>query len=227
MLPVDNRRVETLGDYVRRVRTEKGLSTTDVETISRQGSLKGISDAYVTQIENGHVTNVSPQKLAALARGLQISEEELFAVVRGKVPPVRSVEIAPEDLEDRAKRRELMALLFDDIPDDCQLDTLASMVGVHARRGISLRIHERSGARADALSKISQLISELLPTNTQPLIDRKENEQRKEVASAQQSQPDISRVASSLYPEGWETQPPPGRENEAPIFSPNRQKKVS
>jgi transcriptional regulator with XRE-family HTH domain len=83
LFSVDSRRAESLGEYVRRVRTDKGLSTTDVETASRRGGAKGISDAYVTRIENGHVTNVSPAKLEALAQGLGVNPEELYARVRG------------------------------------------------------------------------------------------------------------------------------------------------
>lgn len=72
--------LEKLPEYVRRIRREKGLSTTDVE---RQSGGE-ISDAYVTRIENGYVKNVSPEKLRALAKGLQGSEDEIFAVARGK-----------------------------------------------------------------------------------------------------------------------------------------------
>lgn len=154
--------VEDLADFVRRTRHEKSLSLRAVEI----GSSGAISKGYVGQIENrtvlGH--SVTPQKLSALAKGLGVSEDEIFAVARGKESPVRSVVVTPQDVETRTRRRELMGLLFDDLPDDCQLDTLASMIGVHARRGLSLRIYERSGARSEAVSKISHLISELLPT---------------------------------------------------------------
>lgn len=84
LFSVDSRSLESLGEYVRRVRTDKNLSTTDVETASRRGGAKGISDAYVTRIENGQVTNVSPAKLEALAQGLGVNSEELYARVRGK-----------------------------------------------------------------------------------------------------------------------------------------------
>lgn len=153
--------LEDLADFVRRTRHEKNLSLRAVE----ENSGGAISKGYVGQIENravlGH--SVTPQKLSALSKGLQVSEDEIFAVARGKVSPVRSVVITSQDVETRTRRRELMGLLFDDLPDDCQLDTLASMIGVHARRGLSLRIHERSGARSEAISKISQLVRDLLP----------------------------------------------------------------
>lgn len=76
---VDTENPENLSDFVRRVRGEKGLSTLDVE----RNSGNRITDGYVSQIENGYVKNVSPEKLQALARGLAVSEEEIFAVARG------------------------------------------------------------------------------------------------------------------------------------------------
>lgn len=75
-----NSRREDLADYVRRLRTEKGLSTADVEKNSRFT----ITDGYVSRIENRYVKNVSPEKLKALALGLGVSEDEIFAVARGK-----------------------------------------------------------------------------------------------------------------------------------------------
>lgn len=78
--PVNSKRIETLPDYVRRIRIEKRLSTVDVE----KQSGNRISDSYVTRIENGYVKNVSPEKLQALAKGLGVTEDEIFAVVRGK-----------------------------------------------------------------------------------------------------------------------------------------------
>ena len=76
---MDTKSPENLSDFVRRVRREKSLSTLDVE----RNSGNRITDGYVSQIENGYVKNVSPEKLQALAKGLSVSEEEIFAVVRG------------------------------------------------------------------------------------------------------------------------------------------------
>lgn len=75
-------RMEQLAEFVRRTRKEKGLSTPDVE---RNSGYK-ISDGYVSQIENLYIKNVSPEKLAALAKGLGVTEEEVFAAARGKTP---------------------------------------------------------------------------------------------------------------------------------------------
>jgi transcriptional regulator with XRE-family HTH domain len=74
--------VEDLAEFVQRVRREKGLSQRDVETKSE----RGISKGYIGQIENREVLadSVTPQKLRALARGLGVSEDEIFAIARGK-----------------------------------------------------------------------------------------------------------------------------------------------
>lgn len=73
---------ETLADYVRRVRNAKGLSTQKVEELSRGG----ITDGYVSQIENGYRKNVSTPKLKALAKGLGVPEDEVFTIARGSKP---------------------------------------------------------------------------------------------------------------------------------------------
>lgn len=105
--------IEDLSEYVRRIRAAKDLSTTDVEN----NSGRKISDAYVTQIENRRVKNVSPEKLKALAKGLGITEDEIFAVARGQ---------APEDSEKfKDSRFALLSLKFDKIPPDQRVNVEA------------------------------------------------------------------------------------------------------
>lgn len=65
--------------FVRRMRIEKRLSLNDVV---RESGNK-ITNAYVSRIENGHVQSPSPPMLVALAKGLGVSEDELFVLVRG------------------------------------------------------------------------------------------------------------------------------------------------
>lgn len=74
--------VEDLADYVKRVRHDRGLSQRDVEFKSGNKISKG----YIGQIENREVLgqSVTPQKLQALAVGLGVSEDEIFAIARGK-----------------------------------------------------------------------------------------------------------------------------------------------
>ena len=79
-------RSESLAEFVRRERIDKNLSTGDV---SRR-ALGEISDTYVNRIENGLVKNPSPEKLIALAKGLGVSEDEVFRVARGLSPDTPS-----------------------------------------------------------------------------------------------------------------------------------------
>jgi transcriptional regulator with XRE-family HTH domain len=73
---------EKLSDYVRRVLKEKGLSLSDVE----RRSSGAISDSYVSGIINGNAGSLTVVKLKALARGLGVSEDDLFDVARGLSP---------------------------------------------------------------------------------------------------------------------------------------------
>lgn len=50
--------------------------------------------------------------------------------------------------------------MFDDIPEECQLDVLASVAGIHTRRGLTARIHERHEARAYARNIIDEKVKE-------------------------------------------------------------------
>ena len=70
---------ETLSDFVRRIRSEKNLSLMSVQR--RSGGQ--IAGSYVSRIENGYILNVTPKKLRALAKGLGVSEDEVFAIARG------------------------------------------------------------------------------------------------------------------------------------------------
>ena len=70
---------ESLADYVQRIRNKKNISTLKVEEQSKGK----ITNSYVSKIENGYITNVSPEKLKALAKGLGVPEEEVFTVARG------------------------------------------------------------------------------------------------------------------------------------------------
>lgn len=78
-----SRQPESLGEFVRRVRREAGLSCTDVERQSARYGPK-IAASYVNRIENGLKTKPSADRLTALARGLGISETEIFAATQGK-----------------------------------------------------------------------------------------------------------------------------------------------
>jgi transcriptional regulator with XRE-family HTH domain len=70
---------QALSRYVDRVMKEKHLSRRDVKL--RSGG--EITDSYVSAIISGNATNLSVDKLKALARGLRVREIELIRVAFG------------------------------------------------------------------------------------------------------------------------------------------------
>jgi transcriptional regulator with XRE-family HTH domain len=72
-------RKQGLSSYVERVMKEKRLSRRDVKL--RSGG--EITDSYVSGIISGSATNLSVDKLKALARGLRVREMELIRVAFG------------------------------------------------------------------------------------------------------------------------------------------------
>jgi transcriptional regulator with XRE-family HTH domain len=81
-----NRSPEPLGDFISRIRNEKGLSCTDVSKQSARFG-KPISASYVNRIENKRIKDPSPDRLRALAYGLGIPAEDLLARAAGLVAP--------------------------------------------------------------------------------------------------------------------------------------------
>ncbi len=128
---VDSKGSPGLAGYVRRIREERGFSLLAVARNS-QGQ---ISDAYVSRIENGFILNVTPKKLRALARGLQVSEDEIFQVARG---------IASKDVPDAVETR--LILLFRELPGDRQQDLLRIAETLH-------REHAQKPAEVKSIGK--------------------------------------------------------------------------
>jgi len=89
---------ESLEQYVRRILKEKGLTYADVAERSQEA----ISDSYIGNIVAGSIGSLTVAKLKALARGLDVSEDEIFAAARGN---------SPADLRHFQKSR--FATLFD------------------------------------------------------------------------------------------------------------------
>ena len=71
---------ETLAAYVTRIIKEKGLKHHEVTEIAGGE----ITEGYVRGIMSGKARNPSVDKLKALARGLGVSEDEIFRVARGR-----------------------------------------------------------------------------------------------------------------------------------------------
>ncbi len=72
---------ETLAQFLRRILREKGLSYAEVQR--RAGGT--ISKGYICDIRNGLEVSLTVKKLQALAIGLDVPEDELFAIARGAV----------------------------------------------------------------------------------------------------------------------------------------------
>jgi transcriptional regulator with XRE-family HTH domain len=111
-------RQESLDRYVRRVLKEKGLTYADVEQRSRGA----ISDSYIGSIAAGNTGSVTVGKLKALARGMDVSEDEIFAIARGA---------APGDLRDFQESR--FAMLFEkysQLPGDDRAEMLVLLEAV-------------------------------------------------------------------------------------------------
>src|SRR6185503_4564109 len=69
-----------LGEYVKRVMKLKGLTQKDVQRMSG----RRITDGYVASITTGRASNLSVDKLIALADGLGVDTDELFHVASGQ-----------------------------------------------------------------------------------------------------------------------------------------------
>jgi transcriptional regulator with XRE-family HTH domain len=76
---------ETLKHYVKRVMRQKGLSLSDIE----RSSNKQITASYIGRILKGTVTNLTIEKIVALAQGLEVDPYEIFAASYGKPPESR------------------------------------------------------------------------------------------------------------------------------------------
>lgn len=91
---------ENFGDYIRRIRREKNLSLGDVSRRSARFG-KCISAAHISRIENNPRLQPTVDRLKALANGLGVPPQELFAHAIGMSPNTI------EDLSLLAKFREL------------------------------------------------------------------------------------------------------------------------
>ena len=103
---------ESLGDFVRRIRTEKDLSCADVSKQSVRKGQRRIAGSYINRIENDPKLRVTTDRLKALADGLNVPADELLA---------RSVGLIQGD-EDAAEVRLLAR--FRDLSPERKADIL-------------------------------------------------------------------------------------------------------
>ena len=102
---------ESLGEFVRRIRKEKNLSCVDVSKRSARKGSRRISDSYINRLENDPKLRPTANRLKALADGLGVPAEELFARAIGFAPEGET----PEEIELLARFRELSPERRDDL----------------------------------------------------------------------------------------------------------------
>ena len=71
----------SLQDYLKQKMREKGLTAKEIER--RSGG--GITDSYISKLLKGRTKTPSIPKLKALAKGLDVDENELFAAAGGEL----------------------------------------------------------------------------------------------------------------------------------------------
>src|ERR1044072_1361064 len=71
----------SLQDYLKQKMREKGLTAKEIE----RRSDGGITDSYISKLLRGHTKKPSIPKLKALAKGLDVDENELFAAAGGEL----------------------------------------------------------------------------------------------------------------------------------------------
>lgn len=84
---MDSGKTLTLGEFVRKVRTDKGLSVAEVS--ERSGGK--ISTSYVSKLELEPRVNPSFPKIQALAKGLGVTEAEITGIIKGQSADKNSV----------------------------------------------------------------------------------------------------------------------------------------
>jgi transcriptional regulator with XRE-family HTH domain len=117
-------KLESLAEYVRRIIYEKKLT---IREVARRSDGR-ITQGYVGGIVQGLHTNLSVEKLKALATGLHVDEAEIFNVARGlsvaeaegrdpilgALDVVRTIALSPDADEVLEFLQELMTLTASD-----------------------------------------------------------------------------------------------------------------
>jgi HTH-type transcriptional regulator, competence development regulator len=116
--PVLPGRPAELGALLADLRTAKGLSLRDVE----EASSKGVSNAYLSQLENGKIKRPSPNVLYDLAEVYGVSYEVLMQ---------RAGYVMPNDEEGRPHK--LAALPIDDLEPEEEEELLRYLAFLRSR----------------------------------------------------------------------------------------------
>jgi transcriptional regulator with XRE-family HTH domain len=117
----------SLADYVRRIIDEKDLS---YRKVAAQSGGR-ISHATISDIINGNQRDIKTETLIGLAKGLGVSEDELFAVARGR-----------EINGDPTFEEERLLSMFRSLPPEWREELLAHAELTHKRHGQAVEARE-------------------------------------------------------------------------------------
>ncbi len=117
---------ESLSRFVRRILDQRRLALSDVE----MRAAGEITDSHVANILAGDTTNLRVQTLKALARGLGVAEERVFAIARGLSG---DYEFQESDFIALFRRYETLSEA-DKAEVDAVLDTASREIGRHSSR---------------------------------------------------------------------------------------------
>jgi transcriptional regulator with XRE-family HTH domain len=141
---------ETLAQYVTRIIKEKRFTHKEV----RQLAGGKITDGYVRGIMTGKARNPSVDKLKALARGLGVSEDEVFSVARGLPPDADSKSHEQESnyrlivnlMSASLKNRTLAELLLEAsrLPLESQEEAVTLLKFLNARKSGASRARRKA-----------------------------------------------------------------------------------
>lgn len=114
------RRPDGLGVLLSDLRKAKGLSLREVE----EGTGKAVSNAYLSQLENGRIRKPSPNVLHALAGVYAVPYETLMEKA-GYLPPSEG--------KTDGRRRRLAAFAIDDLTVDEEAELLKYLAFLRSR----------------------------------------------------------------------------------------------
>jgi transcriptional regulator with XRE-family HTH domain len=114
--------METLSEYVARIMEEKNLRPVDVA----RKSGGGIGDSHVSNIASGATSNVTIDRLRALAVGLGVDPIELLSIAIGAQPSEVNLPLVARVLEKLSHPELSRLLLLLDQMNQKQLKALLS-----------------------------------------------------------------------------------------------------
>jgi transcriptional regulator with XRE-family HTH domain len=95
----------TVGENLRRLRKDKGLSVEKLAELASENPSEGkVSPAYVSRLENGFISSPSADKLGLMARVLGVSVGELIGETPPPLPAISDEEVEALPIPEAAKK---------------------------------------------------------------------------------------------------------------------------